>query len=55
MIHTAKGTTGFCKRCINNKAKFPIHRRLFSVSFRKKQYWLCADCVKELNEFITRY
>ena len=51
MIHTTKGTFGSCKRCVCGIIK---PRRLYSVSFRKKQYWICADCIKELNDFIQR-
>lgn len=40
-------TDGICKRCLTPKIQ-----RLYSLQFRKKQYWICKDCIKEIDKFI---
>lgn len=35
---------GKCRRC-----RDPEIQRLYSISFRKKQYWVCGACTKEID------
>ncbi len=49
--HSTKGTFGNCKRCSKYMKKKPVVR-LYSLSFRKKQYWICENCLVEINKFI---
>ena len=51
MIHTTGGTFGHCKRCSKHMKKKP-DVRLYSISFRKSQYWVCEPCLIEVVKFI---
>jgi predicted metal-dependent hydrolase len=42
---------GHCKRCSKHMKNKP-DVRLYSLQFRKKQYWLCEECLIEINRFI---
>jgi hypothetical protein len=52
MDHTSGGTFGKCRRCTRYLKKKPV-TRLFSLQFRRKQYWLCECCLVEINNFVS--